>query len=113
MPTFKAKENLEQLLGNRLWTDQKTFWNFRKHNYDNLDAAHLLYRIRPPSLPDLPVEENTVAFFTSTFITADVCTKENCHAFDLRNSKEEIYDHLYLPIRRQFDAKSSQLQNCL
>ena len=45
IPIHKAKESLEQLLGDRLWTNQTSFWKFRNHGYDDIDVALKLYRI--------------------------------------------------------------------
>ena len=46
--TFKAKESLENLLGDRLWPNQLSFWKFRQHQCGKRIS---LYQIRPPTLP--------------------------------------------------------------
>lgn len=96
MPTHKAKESLEQLLGDRLWTNQTSFWKFRNHSYEDVDVALKLYRIHPPSslsaVNNLPANENNVSLFTTSVTVADVCSTKDCNAQGVQNFQQEIID---------------------
>jgi len=117
IPTFKAKEALEVLLGDRLWTNQNAFWKFRQHNYENVDVAFKLYQIRPPSPSpmsgdDFP-EDHQISVFGASVTLADVCRTKTCKAYHVRNYQQESIDHLFLPIRDTHDERLCQLQSCI
>ena len=73
--TFKAKEALETLLGDRLWTSQNSFWKFRQHLFESVEVAFQLFQIRPPSpLPDMRTNNVTdVSMFTSSVTITELC----------------------------------------
>ena len=93
LATFKAKERLEQLLGDRLWTNQNAFWKFRNHNYEDIDKAFQLYQIRPPttSSSSLPADEHS-NIFTASITIADVCRTSGCSAYSVANYEHRILE---------------------
>ena len=77
-PTFKAKEALEILLGDRLWTSQTTFWKFRQHQFESVEVAFQLFQIRPPSLPEMRTNVTNVSMFTSSLTITELCPTPLC-----------------------------------
>ena len=114
LATFKAKERLEQLLGDRLWTNQNAFWKFRNHNYEDIDKAFQLYQIRPPTISSssLPADEHS-NIFTASITIADVCRTSGCSAYSVANYEHRILEYMYFPIRSQHSEQLCQLQNCV
>ena len=106
-------------MGDRLWTNQTSFWKFRQHSYEGIDVAYQLYKIRlPSSLPidDLSVENNNnFSVFTSTYTVTETCPN-NCNSHCSPNSKQESLDSLLLPIYLAKDAaaqRHSQFEDCI
>ena len=119
LPTFKAKESLETLLGDRLWTNQCSFWKFRQHQFEDVIEAFRLYRIRPPSsclaADDLlPVGgDNNFSVFTSKLMVTDICRTLNCKSNGIRNSSNEELDNLLLPVYLAKEGRECQLEKCI
>jgi hypothetical protein len=106
IPSHKAKEALEKLLGDRLWTNQTAFWKFRAHSYEDVDVAFKLYQIRPPS--SWPAtEDQKILIFTSSITVADACKTKDCSAHGVGNFTQEDMDYLSLPIRSTYNTDLS------
>ncbi len=83
-------------MGDRLWTNQKAFWKFRKHDYEDIERALQLYRIRPPTSLSLPTHEPSNVF-TASITIAEVCSTSGCcSAHSVKNFQQQLLEYMSL-----------------
>ena len=109
IPSHKAKESLEMLLGDRLWTNQTAFWKFREHSYKDVDVAYKLYQIRPPSSLLQLTNRQTKRFqFSPHQLRSQMSAKKDCNAHGMGNFGEDILNYFSLPIRSNYNDQLCQ-----
>ena len=96
--TFAAKEALETLLGDRLWTDQNTFSKFSQHLFESVQVAFKLYSTcTTPLLVGSSKRFDNVPMFISTVTVSNICS-QSCNKNVVYSKHESIVDEFGLPL---------------